>query len=109
MVIVKVNANIHPTTLAELREGIRKQARTGALVLPAYCELLAEVPDGTEVEVVAGRDPASYCRECEYKRYYDRVAGLDDCNTCGKSKECPHAPRIGDLVRINCPLWVPGK
>ena len=85
MVIVKVNANIHPTTLAELRRGLREQARTGALVLPPYCELLAEVPDGTEVEVGAGQDTAS------------------DCTKCREVATCRHySPAIR---RKNCPLW----
>lgn len=36
--------------------------------------------------------------------YYDRVSSYDDCNNC-KRKECEYKPRLGEMVRINCPLW----
>ena len=89
MVIVRVNANVGPTSLAKLRKSLRDQARTGALALPSFCELLAEVPDGTEVEVVAGRRPES------------------DCTRCREVAKCRHySPAIR---RINCPLWVHRK
>lgn len=84
MVIVKVNCHFHPAALAELRERLRRQAQTGVLALPPYCELLAEVPDGTEVEVVAGERPES------------------DCDTCAW-KYCEHYKST--LRRVNCPLW----
>lgn len=83
MVIVRVNANLHPVDLAKLTASLREQASTGALVLPAFCELLAEVPDGTEVEVVAGRDTSS------------------DCDTCAVTS-CKARAK---LRRVNCPLW----
>lgn len=45
------------------------------------------------------------CEGCTYKSYYSRVAAQNDCNDCGKAKTCPHVPRPGSIVRINCPLW----
>jgi hypothetical protein len=45
------------------------------------------------------------CEGCSYKGYYSRVAAQNDCNDCGNAKTCPHAPRPGSIVRINCPLW----
>lgn len=47
------------------------------------------------------------CKECSYKEYYARVASQNDCNDCGISRNCPHVPRAGKIVRINCPLWRP--
>ena len=45
------------------------------------------------------------CKNCGYKSYYAQVAAQNDCNDCGKAKTCPHVPRPGSIVRINCPLW----
>ena len=36
--------------------------------------------------------------------FYNSIKDLPDCNTCGK-KNCEYAPRLGGIVRINCPLW----
>lgn len=35
----------------------------------------------------------------------DRVSSQHTCNDCGIMKTCEYAPKWGDLVRINCPLW----
>lgn len=48
---------------------------------------------------------AKLCEGCTYKSYYSRVAAQNDCNDCGKARSCPHVPRPGGVVRINCPLW----
>lgn len=37
--------------------------------------------------------------------YYERVASLPDCNDCGGNNMCMYAPKPGQQVRINCPLW----
>lgn len=37
---------------------------------------------------------------------YRRIMELPDCNTCGDSRACVYAPKPGETVRINCPLWV---
>lgn len=39
--------------------------------------------------------------------YYERVASLPDCNDCGGRNMCMYAPKPGQQVRINCPLWRP--
>ena len=36
--------------------------------------------------------------------YMDRISKLPDCNDCAICNVCIHAPRIGEPVRINCPL-----
>ena len=52
---------------------------------------------------------ANLCRDCGYKSYYASVAAQNDCNNCGDRRTCKHAPKIGAIVRINCPLWRAGK
>lgn len=36
--------------------------------------------------------------------YYERTTDLPDCNTCGR-RDCRYKPKLGETVRINCPLW----
>lgn len=33
------------------------------------------------------------------------VSKLPSCNNCGVRVNCPHAPKLGAWVRINCHLW----
>jgi hypothetical protein len=37
--------------------------------------------------------------------YRNIVQRGGDCNTCKKKKECEYAPKPGQLVRYNCPLF----
>ena len=39
-----------------------------------------------------------------YKIYYEEMTSKEDCNTCNKLA-CIYRPRLGDTVRVNCPLW----
>ena len=39
-----------------------------------------------------------------YKIYFDDLSSKPDCNTCD-DKDCRYRPRVGDTVRVNCPLW----
>lgn len=39
-----------------------------------------------------------------YKIYFDDLSSKPDCNTCD-DKDCRYRPRVGDAVRVNCPLW----
>lgn len=39
----------------------------------------------------------------------EAVQDLPDCNTCGKLKICKYAPKWGEHVRTNCPLWAEDK
>ena len=43
-----------------------------------------------------------YTAECI--RYTHRVSSYNNCNNCRK-KHCEYKPRVGENVRINCPLW----
>ena len=36
---------------------------------------------------------------------YRNIAQRGCCNTCEKQKKCEYAPKPGELVRYNCPLF----
>lgn len=38
--------------------------------------------------------------------YLENLKTLHDCNDCMAKKDCPHAPKLGEMVRINCFAWV---
>lgn len=38
--------------------------------------------------------------------YVERIEKLGDCNTCICKRNCPHAPKPGQMVRINCFSYV---
>lgn len=40
-----------------------------------------------------------------YRKFYDRIAPLHDCNDCADRRKCKYQPKIGEVTRINCPLW----
>lgn len=39
-----------------------------------------------------------------YKIYFDDLSSKPDCNTCD-DRDCRHRPRVGAIVRVNCPFW----
>lgn len=41
---------------------------------------------------------------CDYARVGYNLSTYNDCNNCG-DKDCKYIPRIGEVTRINCPLW----
>jgi hypothetical protein len=49
------------------------------------------------------------CDACDYKREFEALMELPDCNTCGSNASgfCDFCPKPGERVRINCPLWEP--
>lgn len=52
------------------------------------------------------------CSQCYYKDEFERLMGLPNCNDCGRLRHdprCEFVPKIGEGVRINCPLWEPIK
>lgn len=52
-VIIKCNMMLQEKDYAALADKLAKQLDDGALALPAYCELLAEVPKGGKLQIVA--------------------------------------------------------
>lgn len=37
--------------------------------------------------------------------YYNRMIIQHDCNNCGLKNTCKYVPRVGETLRVNCPLW----
>lgn len=88
MVIIKVNALLNKKNMETLRAYIMEQKDTGKIILPPYCEIVADVPDDTKVEVVA-------LQNCE-----------SDCGPgCARYPRCEYNHGRHGIVRINCPLW----
>ena len=52
MVIIRVNGRIPAAQAQSIVQGIHLQAPSGVIVLPAYCELLNEVPADEEIQVI---------------------------------------------------------
>lgn len=44
--------------------------------------------------------------EIEYKELYENLIALPNCNTCGIKNLCKFCVSPGQVIRINCPLWV---
>lgn len=40
---------------------------------------------------------------------YRNIVESGDCNRCGKIKSCEYKPKIGQLVRYNCPFYQGGR
>lgn len=49
------------------------------------------------------------CGTCPNKLHAEKVAFLPNCNDCGLSHDCEYIPKLGEMARINCPLWKPMK
>lgn len=51
------------------------------------------------------------CAQCCYKQEFEKLMALPSCNDCSERTRggCGFAPRVGEFVRINCPLWEPEK
>ena len=44
-----------------------------------------------------------YILEC--LMLYKKIVESGDCNICGKEPTCRYKPRIGQMVRYNCPFY----
>ena len=42
-------------------------------------------------------------------RAYADIVNSGCCNECDKQRDCEYAPKVGQLVRYNCPFFVPDK
>lgn len=49
------------------------------------------------------------CETCVYKRKFEELMELPNCNNCelNKAYGCSARPKPGEYVRINCPLHIP--
>ena len=41
----------------------------------------------------------------DYATIGAKYLNCHDCNDCGRTFVCDYAPGIGELTRVNCPLW----
>lgn len=70
--------------------------------------------DPTEGCVLTNTEKQENCPKCSessilfnnYKDFYEDITALHDCNDCGIKGICKFSPEPGQMVRINCPLWV---
>lgn len=70
--------------------------------------------DPTEGCVLTNTEKQENCPKCSessilfsnYKEFYEDITALHDCNDCGIKGVCKFSPEPGQMVRINCPLWV---
>lgn len=38
-------------------------------------------------------------------RLLQQILDSGDCNVCVKKNECKYAPKLGEMVRYNCPFY----
>ena len=71
---------------------------------------------GKHTAVKAGPDPIEAwnrrsgcddCDNCGARLHSDQVSKLPNCNDCGAARDCVYIPKLGQMARINCPLWRP--
>lgn len=60
MLIIKCDVMLHPEAFKDMAAEIARQCRGGALVLPPYCRIVAEVPEVEEIKVLGQRLPESH-------------------------------------------------
>lgn len=65
-------------------------------------ELLYAVENGIPT-LFENKDTLYKLLQC--RSHSEAVSKMPNCNTCRLQRKCPHVPRIGELVRINCHLW----
>jgi len=56
VVIIKCMLMMKQEKQKELHDAIAEMAKTGVILLPAYCELLNEVPPDTEIVVIKEKE-----------------------------------------------------
>lgn len=108
VVVIKCNLLLKPEELYEAREAIKEQAAAGTVFLPPGFEVVGEVPPGADLQIITDKIKEDLCAVCHYKHAHAEMAAANDCNTCGKRRECEYLPKWGSLARINCPLWRAG-
>lgn len=47
------------------------------------------------------------CKQCCYKHEFERLMNLPNCNDCHLNDTCGARPKLGETVRINCPMHIP--
>lgn len=84
MLVFKV-PTVDRDALCKIEENLRRQAKTGVVVLPPGIDLLNEVPPDEEIMVVqqitAGQDVVQVPAET-WQAAMDYITALHDCGTC---------------------------
>ncbi len=70
------------------------------VVVAALCAASAKNPAKAFTEEA---DPGI---QADYKRLYEKLMALPNCNNCTSAKDCPYRPEWGGTVRVNCPLHI---
>lgn len=108
MLVIKCKAVLSNNEYQRIYQDFLNQATQGLILLSPSFELLADAPADEQIKVVDKLEMKD-CKHCGYKMHSDEVSRLPDCNDCAKQRECEYCPRIGEQVRINCPLHEPIK
>ena len=98
MVIIRVNSRIPTAQAQSIVQGIHLQAPSGVIVLPAYCELLNEVPADEEIQVLHQDTRVAELEEQlqqQKKRANDLQARLCKC--------CTYDPPAGTPITLATP------
>ena len=64
------------------------------------------IPCQNDLQIYMEEKPFQRADEAEYEERYKRLLALPNCNTCGIKGLCKFCVYPGQVVRINCPLWV---
>ena len=59
------------------------------------------------MDPIAAWNRREMCGTCPNKLHTEKVAFLPNCNDCGAAHDCEYIPKLGEMARINCPLWKP--
>lgn len=65
-------------------------------------QVLAEESRDMEIDHII--EDLEYITSC-MRTYKAIMETGQNCNTCGKQKNCEYAPGWGQQIRYNCPLW----
>lgn len=83
MVIIKCNVMLSDKDRRKLEINIHDQAADGVIVLPYFCDLLTDAPDGEGVQIVQPtQDDRVAELEQELARAMFYISAQKDCSTC---------------------------
>lgn len=79
--IIRVNKSLKAEAAYSLHQVLKEQAKDGVIILPAFCELLNEVPADEEIKVIR-QDARVAELEAELARAMFYISAQKECNTC---------------------------
>nr|DAL27842.1 MAG TPA_asm: hypothetical protein [Caudoviricetes sp.] len=93
ILVIRVNANLEPRELDNLRKGIKVMRNDGVVLLPDYCEVIV-APEDCEIKV-DGRDGNEVKEQKICKYYTEKMSQLVD--NCRKLYQYPGWSAGGEL------------